>query len=398
MRLLLCLLWGLAWSQPAPTMQDVLEAACSLGDLKLSLQMATRLTMRKHLLSSSDHAASLHVLSALELVLRADAAAAVRLHLHAKAANASTVPPLAQLHLQGHACGGLGDLFYVSAVIIKQLVDRQPSAVINDASTDFRDVFTEDYRSLLHEAYTTLITLSADSGLHVSAELLLARALANRPDDAALLFRAALLTPGVYESQQHLDDTRALLETRVNDLYARCSPAQAGGGTGSAALSLPTLNEFVLSPTFYFVYMGLSDRALLERLHASYALAHPAIASVLVSPTSRAGDRRGERAALAAGTSGSSSSSKRRIRVGFVSAHFRRHSVCKLFCRLATHLDPSAFHTVLFSSLQETFEDAWTAAIRSEVGEFVRLGKTLAYNRNEVTSRSIDVLIYLGAF
>ena len=47
----------------------------------------------------------------------------------------------------------------------------------------------------------------------------------------------------------------------------------------------------------------------------------------------------------------------RKIRVGFVSSHFRRHSVCKLFCGIIANLDTDVFDVYAFSSLSETKED-----------------------------------------
>jgi len=50
----------------------------------------------------------------------------------------------------------------------------------------------------------------------------------------------------------------------------------------------------------------------------------------------------------------------RKIRIGFVSSHFRRHSVCKLFCSIITNLDDSIFDVYAFSSLSESKEDERT--------------------------------------
>jgi predicted O-linked N-acetylglucosamine transferase (SPINDLY family) len=83
------------------------------------------------------------------------------------------------------------------------------------------------------------------------------------------------------------------------------------------------------------------------------------------------------------------------VRVGFVSAHFRRHSICKLFCGIMTGLDREHFAVYVFSSLQENFEDETTRAVAAHpcVAEFVRIGMTLVANRREVTDRRIDVLV-----
>ena len=374
---LLAVIMSGASALPAlPRLEQLLEAACDSADLNLSWKMASRLAAGLSQLSSSDAAGALHAQSALAMILQGDADMAVSLHLQAKRTNGTVIPPLAQLHLSGRQCGGLGDLFYVTAVLIKQRVDARNAS---------QPAAAESYSKLLHEGHTTLLTLAADSGLHAAAETHLARALALTPDDASLHFRAALLTPGVFESDKHLAATRQLLHTRVDALLARTK----GEVQGQPVLALPKINEFVLSPTFYLVYQGGDDRPFLEKLHASYALAHPPLAAQLAAHPSSAAAARARTASGAAGGN--------KIHVGFVSAHFRRHSICKLFCGLATRLDKAVFRTYLFSALQENFEDSTTAALAAHGGiaEFVRIGKTMAYNRQEVTSRAIDVLVYL---
>ena len=86
----------------------------------------------------------------------------------------------------------------------------------------------------------------------------------------------------------------------------------------------------------------------------------------------------------------------RKIRVGFVSSHFRRHSICKLFCGIITGLDPNVFDVYVFSSLSETKEDERTQELINVLDHsYVRLGMTTTNNRDEVTGRRIDILIYL---
>jgi hypothetical protein len=142
------------------------------------------------------------------------------------------IPPLAALHISGKQCGGLGDIFYVSAVIIKQLVD----------SNDSTDV--------LVSGLTTLITLTSDSGLHREAESHMVTALSLHPDDASLRFRSVLMTPAVYEDMPHLIATRKLLTERLDKLYTDIHT--------NSSLRLTKLDEFTLSPTFYFVYQVIN--------------------------------------------------------------------------------------------------------------------------------------------
>ena len=75
-------------------------------------------------------AAGIHIESALEYILFADMDRAATLHKAAKGINATLTPPLAALYLAQHPCPGLGDIFYVSAVTIKQYVDGGGNATI----------------------------------------------------------------------------------------------------------------------------------------------------------------------------------------------------------------------------------------------------------------------------
>jgi hypothetical protein len=425
----------------------LLEKICSKGELEESLPR-----LRKF----SNNAAALHSLSALETILHSNITGAVALHRQAKQLSPTTIPPLAQMHLNGRSCGGLADLFFITAVIIKQMVDSNIDPV------------------KWQEALTTLITLTADSGLHKAAETHLQTALSLAPDDSPLLFRAALMTPGVFESIEHLHETREKLRERVETLYSlahiqsQTSLYQSLSDDGkplTSKLFLKSLDEFVLSPTFYFIYQGYGDREVLRKLQAAYAVAYPLFVQVPeglqrhmqdqmywhqqpgqqlqtagkekesafegLEDRERQKDRDTETGgslsedeefvpsdlegvtheALAASSLSSSAfrslssntSSLPLLRVGFVSSHFRRHSICKLYCGLMTNLDRQKFEVFVFSSLSQDAEDEHTQALRRLEKEkdhgneshfhYVPIGKTFVQNRHEVTDRRIDVLV-----
>ena len=72
-----------------------------------------------------------HIRGALSFLLHGDITSAVNWHLLAKATDPTTTPPLAGLHLTGQGCGGLGDIFYVMAVVTKQFADSQVAGYID---------------------------------------------------------------------------------------------------------------------------------------------------------------------------------------------------------------------------------------------------------------------------
>ena len=123
----------------------ILLQACD-GDVYGAFDMITTFNHAPHA-----SAGGLHIESALRYILHADVDQATRLHRRAKAVNATLTPPLAALYLAQHPCPGLGDIFYVSAVSIKQLVDGGGLPTVLAGSK-------------------TMISLLSDSGLPQAAE------------------------------------------------------------------------------------------------------------------------------------------------------------------------------------------------------------------------------------
>jgi protein O-GlcNAc transferase len=258
------------------------------------------------------------------------------------------------MHINGESCGGLGDLYYVTAVSIKRLVDERNNSV--------------QYSTAMFTAHTTLLTLLFDSGLNDMAETHLSKAFKINPSDSSLKMRSALMTPAIFKTIDDLKVTRRLLETRIDSLLADTN------------FTLATLDEFVLSPTFYFAYQGFNDREILSKLRAVYVAAYRDMSVALI-------DQQHFRVH-------SSSLLNAKIKIGFISSYFRRHSVCKLFCGVIAGLDREKFEVFLFSSMAENDADSFTAMV-SKGATFLRVGKTLVGNRHIVTSRNIDVLVYL---
>lgn len=182
MRILSLLVLGYVYSIPGnkhvaygdkkgPGLKQVLDVSCSDGDLRLALQIS------KNVITTNDkyiEASILHIQSAINFIMFADIETAIDLHLKAKAANATIIPPLANLHLQGNQCGGLGDIFYVGAVLIKQNVDS-------------RDKDIDEKNRIRVEGLTTMITLTSDSGLHSASENHINEALKLSPNVRLLL-------------------------------------------------------------------------------------------------------------------------------------------------------------------------------------------------------------------
>jgi hypothetical protein len=339
--------------------EEVLNTACNKGDLKLAEEMSLEISSSLSLSSKYELAMTYHIRSGITYILDANAIKAVELHKIAKSYNNTMIPPLASLHLNGEICGGLGDIFYVTAVIIKSFVDS--------------DIDIEKEYS----GATTMITLCMDSGLPTASENHLLTAIRIKPNDPTLKIRSLLMTPAIYESNQHIEETRLLLSNRIQFLLNETSIIT---DANREKYILTKLDEFTLTPTFYYVYQGMNDKKLLTDLHQVYANTNSDINKIEIKSKKRK----------------KKLNKDKKIKIGFVSSHFRRHSICKLFCGLIKEIDKNIFDVYVFSALNEKSEDEYTRSlIKSNGVKFIRIGMTLIHNRLEVTSRKIDVLVYL---
>ena len=379
-------------------LKTALDLACQEGRLHAAYDLANDALIDEGIRDAATNAGLYHVKSALSLITKGDFEASVALHREGKAIDGSVIPPLAKLHLDNHVCGGISDIFFVAAVVIKQTVDKlaelpgDDHTLVNEGSDADAGLFSH-----LQEGFQSLITLTSDAGLYRESEALVKAAISSLSRRAvraplggadaehlsALRFRASLLTPAVFESKKHLVSTRSSLIGRINTLSSLAA---------SKELVVTKLDEFVVSPTFYYVYQGYNDKELLSALHGAYSAANEDVGAVLISA------KETPTAAPTAPTEKGRSA----IRVGFVSAYYRRHSICKLFCGVISSLANDPFMRVsvtLFSALQENKEDETTGSLVASLPggskAFVRIGKTLVRNRHEVTDRDIDVLVYL---
>ena len=344
----------------AETVFDLIEHTCQ-GNLWVS---------DKKFIDFGNDASALHCRSALEFLLRANSTGAISLHKAAKYQNATLVPPLAALHLNGNLCTGLGDIFYVTAVIIKQLVDSNNSDKVR------------------LNGHKTLITLLSDSGLSNEAEIHLSAALLLDPIDASIRIRSLLMFPAIYASIDHIIQTRFLLEQRIITFFEF-----------NQSLLLQSLDEFSLSPTFYLVYQGYNDKQYLMNVHHIYSKLYPSLIQYSYYTKSIVNNNNT--------TTATNNNNNNRINIGFVSSHFRKHSICKLFCGIITNLNPNKFNIYIFSSLKDHYnynnnknnnkeEDIMTTSLKINKNiRYVPIGMTIVGTRHEVLSRNIDILIYL---
>lgn len=193
-------------------------------------------------------------------------------------------------------------------------------------------------------------------------------ALACRQSPERLLdcLRARLTLPRVFQSQAHLDASRAAFEVGLNAL--------SGQSEVFAAMPPEAILAGVRNTNFYFAYQGGDDRAM-QTCYGDFiaSLLRQALPAFFVPRT----------ASPAAG---------RRLRVGFVSRYFYRCTVGSYFSSWVTALDPEGFERHVFYLGDE--EDDVTAELRSAATQFVSLSGDLPHMAARIAEADVDVLVY----
>ena len=349
--------------------------------------------------SSTLRARALHSQGTLALISRGGAhgaAMAAAMHARAKALDPTAMPPLALLHQAGEECAGLSDIYWAASFSKKALHDAAAAADELGAARELADAAegggdgagprAPGYFEARSRAHVALATQLDDSGAPDLAARHWRDALELAPRDAALRVRAALGARALYGSRSALDADRARIEGAVGALLAEARRARE-------PFRLERLDDVAMPGTFYLVYHGRNDARLMADVQRMYAAAYPPLlgtAPWLLEPPPRE-----PTAPLVAAARGARPP---RLRVGFVSAHWRRHSVCKLLCGVVRHLPRDLFEVFIFSATDEADEDAFTAYARRADADgatnFTRLQRgTLLSNRALAADARLDVLV-----
>jgi predicted O-linked N-acetylglucosamine transferase (SPINDLY family) len=307
-------------------------------------------------------------------------------HAMGKASHPTTLPPLALRHQAKEPCNNIGDIFWVSSFVKKTMFDElgevidltsAPSHDGGDGGDDSlpASLSKKQLKEIIN-AHTSLGTQLEDSGLVELAMLHFQKAevIQDTVDasDSTLKVRNSLMVPVAYDSVEDVAATRAKLESKVSELHA--------GAVVHKTVTLPSLNQLSMPGTFYLIYMGYNDASVMTKIRNSYVHMFPKIQSKLPSPPTPL-------------TPPTPSNGQKKIKIGFVSAYFRQHSICKLFCPIITSLNPDKYETHVFSSTSR--KDGYTTNLQSNVHKFHDMGGFLLHNRNAVTAAELDILIYL---
>ena len=184
--------------------------------------------------------------------------------------------------------------------------------------------------------------------------------LARRPDPA-MTVRRALLLPPILPSLDVIPTIRAQFTQNIGALEAQTlrigSPSDVG------------------APSFFLAYHGENEIALQRRLanlYLSICPALPFVAPHCADPAHRQRDGR--------------------LRIGFLSANLRMHTIGRLFGGLIGGLDPARFETILFRRPQQ--EDEISRAIDASVARVVPISTRLAEAQREIAACELDVMFY----
>jgi predicted O-linked N-acetylglucosamine transferase (SPINDLY family) len=183
-------------------------------------------------------------------------------------------------------------------------------------------------------------------------------AAAGDSDTLLALHNAVRMLPKVYRSAAELRACRRRLEAAAGAAAAAAREWEAGqravggaggGGDGGDGLGsrLHSLDDPV-EHSFDIVYMGGSDRHIMTSLRAAQAANYPALATEEHLQHVQHHAAAPSAAAPSAAAAAAAQPERRKLRVGFASQFFYKHSVCKLMCGVVRGLPRARFDVTVF--------------------------------------------------
>jgi hypothetical protein len=198
---------------------------------------------------------------------------------------------------------------------------------------------------------------------------------------SAMRIHDAMMCPSFYHSIDSVVWWRNRLDSRISALLNECSMRNN--------FNLSDLSSFSIPGLFYSVYHGFNGKALMRKAYKLLICAHPKLESTNLNSSLSATnilplDPHNIITNL--------SIIKRRRRIGFISAFFYRHSVCKLFCGVIAGLSRSKFDIYIISPFDA--HDNWTTSVLDVVGTHVIRFPNGANIHDVVMPLALDVLVF----
>ncbi len=234
-----------------------------------------------------------------------------------------------------------------------------PSAIAH-----FRQALKYDLQQV--QANSNLGTILRNTGAMEEAIQCFDRVLERQPHNARVRILKGLMLPPIYDSHAHVECCRAAYTANLAALLAD-------------GVRLDPEAELMVNP-FYLPYQGLDDCALQRDLATFYPVAASPPACQIVE-----GDSIVECCSTA-------SRETPRIRVGFVSHHFRAHTIGHLLRGVIAELSREKFSVTVFSIGE--FHDDVADSIRDQADEFVILPVHAMRARQMIADCNLNVLFY----
>eukprot|EP00913_Durusdinium_trenchii_P028424 g26652.t1 len=181
------------------------------------------------------------------------------------------------------------------------------------------------------------------------------KSLAAKPSKLGRLQLMTMLPP-VYQSLDELIQSRRQLNANIDSLLAENFTIDAA--------------ESPSSTCFFVAYQGCENRPLLEKFNKLFRSSH--VPACDVNKASNRADGR--------------------LRIGFVSSHFRNHTIGRLMRGVIARLSRSDFHVTVFS--KETHRDEIGESIRDHADDSVELTSEIPVGRQRIVEQDVDVLFY----
>ncbi len=219
------------------------------------------------------------------------------------------------------------------------------------------------------EANVNLGTILKDTGRMTEAAACFERVLECDPANHPVRILAATMLPPVYTSAEELVDCRRTYQENIASLIA-------------AGVRLDPEKD-ALGNVFYLPYQGQNDRDVQSDLARLYPVpsSPPPLA---VSYSYRAGPH-GYTARTPVAAVG-------KIRIGFISHHFRSHTIGHLMRGMIAELSRDKFHVTVLSIGDH--HDSIADAIRSSADQYIVLPTQVLRARQMIAERRLDLLFY----
>lgn len=211
----------------------------------------------------------------------------------------------------------------------------------------------------LRDAYHNLGNALAEEGRTEAAARTFDEGYGLTGDDG-LLFKRQTMLPVIPDSEAEITQIRSGLAGNLRDM------AEKG-------LSIDNPLRQIGHTMFFLAYHDQNDRALMRQAADLLSSACPDLN--YVAPHVAAGQGAG-----------------RRIRIGFVSSHFRTHTIAKLMHGVVGNLPADRFERFVFNLWPGS--DDWSSRMAASGDHYIKLPGDLQLARERIAAEKLDVLFY----